>query len=289
MMCDVEWTCLLQLIPKEAAQMQCIAFHHLHFVAGKTVELHQPVPVWQHIGPRRFTAQVYAQLMHIAGKYKKPSMHVVGFVPISTVHVIFIFITMTKSNVFNHGCAQHPEQRLWLLVSRMMLSYRQIPGLYGRDPIYAIVTRQKLVNQSYGRYTDHEPVTTGCWTHQHGSGYCHAWLLLHLVNDCLQCSHPVIGSCSHVVLRAVVLEAAGIDQPRALAVAYKNRDQLVHTVHSLREHYPKVGAWLCSPLWLLGTTVIGLFVLYSCKYKLHPDRPVFLQQMSMTAEQARAS
>ena len=40
--------------------------------------------------------------------------------------------------------------------------------------------------------------------------------------------------------RAVVLEAAGVDQPRALAVAYKDREQLVHTVHSLRGFYPKV-------------------------------------------------
>ena len=49
-----------------------------------------------------------------------------------------------------------------------------------------------------------------------------------------------MGSGPCAVFRAVVLEAAGIDQPRALAVAYKNRGQLVHTVHSLREHYPKV-------------------------------------------------
>ena len=44
--------------------------------------------------------------------------------------------------------------------------------------------------------------------------------------------------------RASVLEAAGIQQPRALAVVYTARARLVSTVHSLRDHFPKVTA--CS-------------------------------------------
>ncbi|KAL3139834.1 hypothetical protein ABBQ38_004132 [Trebouxia sp. C0009 RCD-2024] len=40
--------------------------------------------------------------------------------------------------------------------------------------------------------------------------------------------------------RATVLEAAGISQPRALAVVYTARARLVSTVHSLREHFPTV-------------------------------------------------
>lgn len=40
--------------------------------------------------------------------------------------------------------------------------------------------------------------------------------------------------------RASVLEAAGIEKPRALAVVYTARARLVTTVHSLREHYPSV-------------------------------------------------
>ena len=44
-----------------------------------------------------------------------------------------------------------------------------------------------------------------------------------------------------------MLRAAGISQPRALAVVYKGRQQLVHTVHALREHFPKVSS-ACSIL-----------------------------------------
>ena len=40
--------------------------------------------------------------------------------------------------------------------------------------------------------------------------------------------------------RVSVLHAAGIEQPRALAVVYTARGRLVSTVHALREAYPNV-------------------------------------------------
>ena len=40
--------------------------------------------------------------------------------------------------------------------------------------------------------------------------------------------------------RASVLEAAGIERPRALAIVYQDRARLLHTVHSLREHFLNV-------------------------------------------------
>lgn len=62
--------------------------------------------------------------------------------------------------------------------------------------------------------------------------------LLHIVllRACLYCRDAS---------RATVLEAAGISNPRALAVVYTARARLVSTVHSLREHYPNVSLLLC--------------------------------------------
>lgn len=45
-----------------------------------------------------------------------------------------------------------------------------------------------------------------------------------------------------------MLEAAGISQPRALAVVYTARARLVSTVHSLREHFPTVSLSAAAPL-----------------------------------------
>lgn len=65
--------------------MQCIAFHHLHFVAGNTVELHQPVPAV----PRC-----------VAAHWTK------------TYHCTSLCTGLCTLLAYN-DYAQHPEQRLW--------------------------------------------------------------------------------------------------------------------------------------------------------------------------------
>ena len=64
--------------------------------------------------------------------------------------------------------------------------------------------------------------------------------------------------------RASVLEAAGIQQPRALAVVYTARARLVSTVHSLRDHFPKVTPRAGA---LLFTVCCNMCI--CCTLKLH--------------------